>query len=271
MIISRLPHGSGGAANITKMITINGGIGEVINIIGEGLNDTVILDSTGSSSYILIAKKDTLVKFIGALSGYEKRIAVTDPEDVVVNVFNENQLYWYGRKTDEWNFPYLDDNKIRSNSNAGQSYYEFDIQATEKSVIAIRTKNQNDLALKTATIKTFEAIASMYTSVDVTNLTNILVEVDVKNLSPFGKLFMGCFTFSPGTTYWYLHQRTYLAQQFYDIPETGKIVLSLDVRNISGIVCFQVGNTQIIGSNASTISSTYVYENEYAISKIWGE
>lgn len=79
--------------------TVNGGYGETVTISGEGMTPkTVTLDSTGVGTAVLTGVAGKTLTFTGGTSGYERPVDVGIEGAMIVNVYPDGALFWYGRQ-----------------------------------------------------------------------------------------------------------------------------------------------------------------------------
>lgn len=187
-VICKLPRKVMGG-NISKILTVHGGSNETITVSGD-ISDSFTLNSDGISTYVLVAKQDSIVTFTGGLSGYIRRLALTDAENEDVYVMPQNALFWYGNKSCESNSGGWSNPAIKTGSNS----YIADMRFNTANITTFtRQVNTNSLELNTVgfwsgTNTLPPTIASFYTKQKLVlqNYTKINLKINVKTLSLSG-------------------------------------------------------------------------------------
>lgn len=145
---------------------VSGGHGETITAYVDDVEiGSVTLDSTGEGTVFLEGVNGKTVKFVGGLSGYAKTVQVVDVNEMVVNVYPDDALYWHGRTFDEvtggWNAT-NSEGLLTGNfpkGVTGNSYYAF----TNKNAIHL-SKSKYDTLYVNVAFKT-TAITSWFLGV----------------------------------------------------------------------------------------------------------
>lgn len=88
--------GVSGSSKISKVLTLQGAVGETINIKYDDVDDNVLLDSDGTNQYVLVSEDITNATFTGSISGYVTNIAILDSTPEEVKVMPDKAVYWYG-------------------------------------------------------------------------------------------------------------------------------------------------------------------------------
>lgn len=203
MIISKLPKGMSEPpiVMITKILNLTGGVGEKINIVADGLSDSVTLNSSGTGSYSLVLQEDEtkVVTFTGELSNYTVRHSLKGSATQSIKVMPAKALYWYGNECTDlsggWGFPPVV--TIKSGRRIDSTYTYATSSAELKGQISrVKTANSIDLSSAAYSWKTYYTtpVASTYTKKAITLSNGDTLKIKYKGSiwNPFNSGVYNC-------------------------------------------------------------------------------